>query len=139
MSYFDDFGPTSSSMRLRSGPVVDEEKGVFPGWCLFFPSGYGRAGLTWLDVSSASRARVEARARAQELAGTEYYAPLCGRPYTVRMERVGRRLRVFSNGGFLFDAEAPSEVAEDARFTLGFGAIYQGAIVQQAAAWRIKP
>jgi len=79
------------------------------------------------------------RGDGRRAAQTSYFAPIAGRPYVLRLERRGRRLRVFANGGFLLEAHAPVVIPEGRPVYLGFRQIYGGSRIRRITAWRLSP
>jgi hypothetical protein len=113
---------------LRLGEIIGGKQEVFHGWGVVFPKGDGLARLEWHDQQG----------RTHTLASTPYYVPVCDRPYVLRLEKRGQALRVFSNGGFLFEAQAPTPIAADASFRAGILQGFAGSLVRRVAAWQIR-
>ena len=84
---------------------------------LMFPEGHGMTEINWLVPG----------AKTENLAQTPYYAPVFGKVYALRLERVGAKLSVFVNGGLLLTAMMPSEdTPENGRVYIGVAQQYSG-------------
>ena len=128
MAYFPNGEAVNFNARLRLGDYPNPEKRtVFHGWQLGYPGGNGEVWLSW--AARQGKGRVVAK--------TAYFPATHGRPYTLRFELSGRRLRVFVNGGFLLEGVAPEPVSAGAEIYPGLFQIYGGSLVERVAAWRI--
>jgi len=126
MSYFPRGPAINAFVRLRVGGLVGKKR-HFQGWGLAFPRGDGLIELCWHNPSGG----------AHRVATCGYFAPRDGRTYTLRLEKAGNTLRVFSNGRFLLEGTAPVEIGPLARFYPGLRQIYGGSRVRRMQAWRI--
>jgi hypothetical protein len=127
MRYFPNGEAVNFEVRLRFGEFVDAKKDRYTGWGVTVPAGDGVVAIHWHDEQGHSR----------RLATSGYFAPAPGRRYLLRLERVGDRLRLFANGGYLAEAGAPVQVPLDQPVYIGFRQIYGGSVVERLVVSRI--
>jgi len=97
------------------------------GWELSVPAGDGQTRLEWVNGAAS-----------QVLAETPYYSPMAGRNYTVRLERLGGRTRVFLNGGLLLEGAVPDQPVDDKLPAfVGFRQVFGGVVVRRATAFAL--
>lgn len=135
VSYTDE-GQLNFNAFLAAGPVADAEKDIFTGWTLMYPRGDGETIMMWYAGKPKDQSSYQ---HAVKVAQTGYYAPVGSRTYVLRLEKRGQTMRVFSNGGLLFQAEAPVNLTADQQWYAGFGGFYSTVIVHHIAAWQLPP
>jgi len=113
---------------LRFGELIGGKAEKFQGWSVVFPKGDGRILLEWHDEQGDAHC----------LASTPYFVPTNDRPYALRLEKNGDRLRVFSNGRFLLDAVSPGHIPADAPVYAGILQAFGGSLVRRVAAFRLR-
>ena len=128
MSYVPGREQLGFHVMLILGKEADTWSPQWGRWDLLFPHSHGSIALNWVPPGQRARRR----------AATPQFVPVDGRWYTIRIERRGNYLRVFSNNGFLFEAAAPPDIPQGVPVYLGIGQDFGGSIVRQVAAWQIQ-
>jgi hypothetical protein len=95
-------------------------------WDVQLPTGEGAVGISRNQAGNG-----------QSLTRMPYISLVAGRHYTARIERIGKRLRLFLDGAFITEVASPDVPDDSSPYFLGFGQWCSGNLVHAARAWQL--
>lgn len=111
----------------------------YHGWFLALPAAWSENHISWLAAEHDRLGRTwsDASRPRRSVAYEPYFIPVPGRTSVFRLERTGAHLKIFANGRFLMEGDAPNPPDALGDLYLGVGKGFGPKVIRSVRIWSL--